>query len=328
MDTWSLLTDAKVEVSCTTDDPADSLAEHDRIARSELRTRVVPAYRPDKAMRINAPGFVDYLVTLGRSADMTIDSFADLITALERRIEHFHAHGARLSDHAVDVPLPLTLPDGAALEALFARRRRGELLTEPELAGYVAGLLLRLGRAYAGRGWTMCLHIGALRNVNTRGFAALGADTGYDAIGEMTVAEPLARLLDALDRDGRLPKTMLFCMNPTMNAVLSSLAGCFQDGSVAGKVQFGPAWWFNDHKDGNLEQMRVLASHGVLGTFVGMVTDSRSFASFPRHDYFRRLLCRLLGRWVADGEYPPDFDALGTIVRGVSYQNAKTYFGL
>jgi glucuronate isomerase len=191
---------------------------------------------------------------------------------------------------------------------------------------YISLLLLHLGRAYARKGWTMCLHIGAMRNTNSRAMASLGPDTGYDAIAETTIAGPLARLLDALDSDGMLPKTMLFCLNPTMNAMLSVLAGCFQDGKIVGKLQFGPAWWFNDHKDGNLDQMHTLANHGVLGTFVGMVTDSRSFAAFPRHEYFRRLLCRLLGQWVEAGEYPADVDALATIVRGVSYQNAKTYF--
>lgn len=328
MDAWSLMTDAKVEVSCTTDDPADTLAEHEEIARSQLKTRVFPAFRPDKAMRIAAPGFAEYLAKLSACADVSIGSFADLVTALGRRVDYFHARGARLSDHALDAQLPAVVPDDATLEALFARGLRGESLSEAEAGAYVSGLLLHLGRIYAAHGWTMCLHIGAVRNVNSRGFARLGADTGYDTIGELNVAMPLARLLDALDRDDRLPKTMLFCLNPTMNNALSTLTGGFQDGTIAGKVQFGPAWWFNDHKDGNLEQMKVLANHGVLGTFVGMVTDSRSFASFPRHDYFRRLLCRLLGRWVADGEYPADYDALGTIVRGVSYQNAKSYFGM
>ncbi|CAH2599364.1 D-glucoronate/D-galacturonate isomerase [Rhodovastum atsumiense] len=328
MDTWSFLTQARVEVSCTTDDPADDLAAHAALARSDLSTRVLPAYRPDKAMRIDADAFPAYLEQLGRTANVGIDSFASLVRALTARIDFFHDHGARASDHAVDVPLPTTIPDDATVERLFARRLAGETLTAEERSGYVAALLLHLGRAYARKGWTMCLHIGALRNTNSRGLAVRGPDTGYDAIAEMTIAAPLARLLDALDSENLLPKTMLFCLNPTMNAMLSVLTGCFQDGSVAGKLQFGPAWWFNDHKDGNLEQMRVLASHGVLGTFVGMVTDSRSFASFPRHDYFRRLLCRLLGRWVEDGEYPADLDALATIVRGVSHGNAKSYFGL
>ncbi len=326
MDTWSVLDQAKVEVSCTTDDPADDLAAHEELARSELKTRVLPAYRPDKAMRIEAPGFADYLRRLGAAAKVDITSFAALVRALESRVEFFHAHGARASDHAVDVPLPEMPPDDATVEKLFARRLAGDSLSLAERGAYVAALLVHLGRAYARKGWVMCLHIGAVRNVNSRAMASLGADTGYDTIGELSIAVPLARLLDALDRDNLLPKTMLFCMSPVMNPVLSALAGCFQDGSVAGKLQFGPAWWFNDHKDGNLEQMRTLANHGVLGTFVGMVTDSRSFASFPRHDYFRRLLCRLLGRWVEDGEYPADFQALSTLVRGVSYQNAKTYF--
>jgi glucuronate isomerase len=326
MDAWSFLTQARVEVSCTTDDPADDLKPHEELARSALTTRVLPAYRPDKAMRIEAAGFPAYLERLGRAADVEVTSFAGLVRALETRIEFFHAHGARASDHALDVALPATIPDDAAAERQFAGRLAGETLTAEERGVYIAALLPHLGRAYARKGWTMCLHIGALRNTNSRGLASLGPDTGYDAIGGAAVAAPLARLLDALDSERLLPKTMLFSVDPNMNAILSVMAGCFQDGTVAGKLQFGPAWWFNDHKDGNLDQMRTLANHGALGTFVGMVTDSRSFASFPRHEYFRRLLCRLLGRWVEDGEYPADFDALATIVRGVSYQNAKTYF--
>jgi glucuronate isomerase len=326
MDTWSFLTSAGVEVSCTTDDPADDLASHIELADSKLTTRVLPAYRPDKAMRIEAPAFLAYLEHLGAAANVEIRDFASLLRALEARIDFFHAHGARASDHALDAALPAAIPDDATVERLFARRLAGEVLTAEERGGYISLLLLHLGRAYARKGWTMCLHIGAMRNTNSRAMASLGPDTGYDAIAETTIAGPLARLLDALDSDGMLPKTMLFCLNPTMNAMLSVLAGCFQDGKIVGKLQFGPAWWFNDHKDGNLDQMHTLANHGVLGTFVGMVTDSRSFAAFPRHEYFRRLLCRLLGQWVEAGEYPADVDALATIVRGVSYQNAKTYF--
>jgi glucuronate isomerase len=326
MDTWSFLTQARVEVSCTTDDPADDLAPHAQLAASALGTRVLPAFRPDKAMRIEAAGFPAYLERLGQAADVSVGSFANLVRALEARIDFFHRHGARASDHALDAALPATIPGDATVERLFARRLAGEALTAEERGSYTAALLLHLGRAYARKGWVMCLHIGAVRNVNSRGLAALGPDTGFDTIGEATIAVPLARLLDALDSERLLPKTMLFCMSPTMNTVLSSMTGCFQDGTVAGKVQFGPAWWFNDHKDGNLEQMRILGNHGVLGTFVGMVTDSRSFAAFPRHDYFRRLLCRLLGKWVEDGEYPADTDALATIVRGISYENAKGYF--
>ena len=328
MDTWAFLEQAKVEVACTTDDPADDLAQHAEIAASALKTRVLPAYRPDKAMRVNAPGFVDYLAHLSSVSGVKISSFESLIAALANRVEFFHARGARISDHAVDIALPAVKPSAAQLEALFAKRIGGQELNDAELGQYIRGLLEGVGRVYAKFNWAMCLHIGAQRNNNSRMMGRLGADTGYDSISDMSCSAGLASLLDALDADDQLPKTMLFCLNPGMNEVLSTLIGCYQDGSVAGKIQYGPAWWFNDHKDGNLQQIQTLGNHGVLGTSVGMVTDSRSFASYPRHDYFRRLLCRQLGQWVEAGEYPADIDALSQIVRGVSYENAKRYFGL
>jgi glucuronate isomerase len=328
MDTWSLLEQAKVEIACTTDDPADDLLQHGDIAKSGLKTRVLPAYRPDKAMRINQPGFTDYLQRLGDVAKLRIDSFAALIEALARRVDYFHACGARISDHAIDLPLPAVAADAAQLEALFAKRVGGAMLSDAENALYLRGLLEAIGRVYANFGWTMCLHIGAMRNNSSRMLETLGPDTGYDSVSDMGTSAGLAALLDALDAKDELPKTMLFCLNPNMNEVLSTMMGNFQDGSVPGKVQFGPAWWFNDHKEGNLQQMVNFANHGVLGVFVGMVTDSRSFASYPRHDYFRRLLCRQLGQWVEAGEYPADMQALSGIVRGVCYENAKRYFGL
>jgi glucuronate isomerase len=326
MDTWSFLEAAKVEVSCTTDDPADDLAAHRELARSALKSRVLPALRPDLAMRIEAEGFPAYLERLGKAADVSIVSFAALVKALERRIDAFHALGARASDHAVDLALPEAMPDDATVERLFARRLAGETLSQAERGQYIAALLLHLGRAYARKEWVMCLHIGALRSISTRGLATVGRDAGYDCISEFPVVNALARLFDTLDAEGLLPRMMLFPLDPGQFTALAALAGCFQDGKISGKLQLGPAWWFNDTRDGNLEQMKVLANQGVLGTFVGMVTDSRSFASFPRHDYFRRLLCQLLGQWVEDGEYPADFEALATIVRGVSYANAKGYF--
>jgi glucuronate isomerase len=205
---------------------------------------------------------------------------------------------------------------------------RGELLGDLEQAQYLRGLLEAIGGVYAKYDWTMCFHIGAMRNNNQRMLETLGPDTGFDSISDMTTSNGLVALLSALDADKQLPKTMLFNLNPAMNEVLSTMIGNFQDGSVAGKVQFGPAWWFNDHKLGNLNQILAFGNHSVLGIFVGMVTDSRSFASYPRHDYFRRLVCRQLGEWVAAGEYPEDFDALATIVRGICYDNAKKYFKL
>ncbi|MFG6489280.1 glucuronate isomerase [Roseateles sp. BYS78W] len=328
MDTWAFLEQAKVEIACTTDDPADDLAQHDELARSALKTRVLPAYRPDRAMRINKPDFAEYLGQLGKAAGITIDSFAALVKALDDRVGYFHARGARISDHALDIPLSVAPVSAAECEALFARRLGGAELSEAQAGVYLRGLMEALGRVYARHGWAMCLHIGAHRNNNSRRMREMGPDTGYDSISDMSCSSSLAALLDALDSTDELPKTLLFCLNPAMNEVLSTLIGAFQDGSVRGKLQFGPAWWFNDHKDGNLAQLATLANHGVLGTFVGMVTDSRSFASYPRHDYFRRLLCRLLGQWVEAGEYPDDMAALGDIVRGVCYENAKHYFGL
>jgi glucuronate isomerase len=279
-------------------------------------------------MRINRPGFVEYLATLGSVTGARIARYADLVAALADRVAYFHQRGARISDHAIDLPISPDAVTANECEALLARRLAGGILSEAEQGVFQRRLLQDLGAIYASHGWAMCLHIGAQRNNSQRAMQMLGPDTGFDAISDAGHSRGVAALLDALDADGALPKTMLFCLNPAMNEILAAMIGCFQDGSVAGKVQMGPAWWFNDHKDGNLRQLRALANHGVVGTFVGMVTDSRSFASYPRHDYFRRLLCRQLGRWVTDGEYPNDQQALETIVRGVCYDNAKRYFAL
>jgi glucuronate isomerase len=328
MDTWAFLEQAKVEIACTTDDPADDLLQHDEIAKSALKTRVLPAYRPDAAMRINKEGFIDYVLRLSSVSGVEIDSFASMMQALAKRVDYFHARGGRISDHAIDIPLPAVAASAEELEAMFAKRIKGELLTDTEAAQYLRGLLEAIGAVYARYDWTMCFHIGAMRNNNQRMLSTLGPDTGYDSISDMTTSAGLVALLDALDAAKTLPKTMLFNLNPAMNEVLSTMIGNFQDGSVGGKVQFGPAWWFNDHKVGNLDQLVAFGNHSVLGIFVGMVTDSRSFASYPRHDYFRRLVCRQLGEWVEGGEYPDDFDALSTIVRGICYENAKNYFKL
>jgi len=328
MDTWSFLEQAKVEIACTTDDPADDLLQHAEIAASGLKTRVLPAYRPDNAMRIGKEGFADYVVRLSEVSGIKIDSFASMMAALANRVEFFHARGGRISDHAIDMPLPVVAATQEQLEAIFARRIAGEQVSDLEQAQYLRGLLESVGTVYAKFGWTMCFHIGAMRSNNLRMLQTLGPDTGFDSISDMTTSNGLVSLLSALDANDQLPKTMLFNLNPAMNEVLSTMVGNFQDGSVAGKVQFGPAWWFNDHKLGNLAQILAFGNHSVLGVFVGMVTDSRSFASYPRHDYFRRLVCRQFGEWVEGGEYPNDFEALSTIVRGICYENAKKYFGL
>ena len=328
MDTWSFLEQAKVEIACTTDDPADDLLQHAEIANSGLKTRVLPAYRPDNAMRIGKEGFADYVTRLSAVSDIKIDSFASMMAALAKRVEFFHARGGRISDHAIDMPLPVVGATQDQLESIFARRIAGETLSELEQAQYLRGLLESIGTVYAKFGWTMCFHIGAMRSNNLRMLQTLGPDTGFDSISDMTTSNGLVSLLSSLDANDQLPKTMLFNLNPAMNEVLSTMIGNFQDGSVAGKVQFGPAWWFNDHKLGNLAQILAFGNHSVLGVFVGMVTDSRSFASYPRHDYFRRLVCRQFGEWVEGGEYPNDFEALATVVRGICYENAKKYFQL
>ena len=252
------------------------------------------------------------------------------MAALAKRVGYFHERGGRISDHAIDIPLPTVAATPEQLEAMFAKRmRRRAAVRRWSRRQYLRGLLEAHRHACTRKyDWTMCLHIGAMRNNNQRMLETLGPDTGFDSISDMTTSNGLVALLSALDAHDQLPKTMLFNLNPAMNEVLSTMIGNFQDGSVAGKVQFGPAWWFNDHKLGNLNQILAFANHSVLGVFVGMVTDSRSFASYPRHDYFRRLVCRQLGEWVAGGEYPDDFEALATIVRGICYDNAKNYFKL
>lgn len=326
MDSWSFLRQARVEVVCTTDDPADDLSHHRAIAASELETRVVPAFRPDRAMKINDSRFIEYLHTLSALTGESAQTFAGLARALASRIAVFHRHGARVSDHGVDLPLPAQMPSETELEALFQRRLDGQLLDPAQQAAFQAGLLAALGRHYAEHGWTMCLHIGAQRNNNSRQFRRLGADAGFDSISDMSCGAGIAALLDKLDAAEQLPKTILFCLNPGLNEVLSTMLGNFQGPEARGKVQFGPAWWFNDHQEGNLAQLRTLAAHSALGAFVGMVTDSRSFASFPRHDYFRRLLCRQLGRWMAGGEYPDDAGLMANLTADICYRNAKHYF--
>lgn len=328
MDTWSFLEQANVEIACTTDDPADDLAEHAAIAKSGLKTRVIPAYRPDGAMSVNSQGFAAYLDKLSASVGFGVNSFDSLMHALIDRVDYFHQAGARISDHAIDFPLPESIPDLTVAEQLFSKRLRGELLSSAEIGQYHSAMLERLGRAYAERRWTMCLHIGALRDVNSRMVEQIGQATGYDSITDFSYAGGVAALLNGMERDDQLPKTMLFCLNSSMNEVIATMIGNFQAGPVKGKIQYGPAWWFNDHKEGNLQQFITLANLGSFGTSVGMVTDSRSFASYPRHDYYRRLLCRQLGNWVSGGEYPNDSAALATIVRGICYENARDYFGM
>jgi len=331
----ALLRGMRVRAVCTTDDPADSLEWHAGYAAYRAgpgalpgEPVMVPTFRPDRALAVEASGpWKAYLPRLGAAAGVDIGSYRGLVQALESRHAFFDKMGCRLSDHGL-ARVPGRPVTEARAQALFALAFAGAQLSPEEAEGLKTALLLEVGRMDARRGWTMQLHLAALRNLNTRALASLGPDTGFDSANDPVLATPLAALLDALESEGLLPKTILYSLNASDCALLADVMGCFQDGSPAGKMQLGPAWWFNDHIDGIEHQLRVLSSHGLLARFVGMLTDSRSFLSFPRHEYFRRVLCRLVGGWMERGEAPSDFSAMGGIVRDISYRNAKAHFGV
>lgn len=328
MSARSLITSSNVEVVCTTDDPADSLEYHQLLAKdTSFATRVLPTYRPDKAVNITASDFPQYIAKLAGVCNMEIKSVDDVITALLRRADFFASNGGKISDHAF-VYVPFERADDDVIDSIFARAMAGEAITEKEADCYKTKIMLALGRKFHSLGWTMQLHIGAQRNNNTRMFEKLGPDTGFDSISDEKIAGKLAQFLDALDYEGKLPKTILYTLNPVHNFVLGTMLGNFQSSEVPSKIQFGTAWWFVDHRDGMEEQMRNLANLGLLSKFVGMLTDSRSFLSYPRHEYFRRILCNLIGDWVENGEYPDDEDALREIVEGICYKNAKKYLNI
>ncbi|MBW7982724.1 glucuronate isomerase [Enterobacillus tribolii] len=317
-----------VKMVGTTDDPIDDLHHHQAIADdSSFTVKVLPSWRPDKAFNIDAATFADYMQKLGAAADVDIRRFSDVCRALSVRMEHFAAHGCKVSDHALDVVM-YAEADESALDAILSRRLQGEALTEREVAQFKTGVLLFLGGEYQKRGWVQQYHIGALRNNNSLMFERIGPDIGFDSINDAPVAQPLSRLLDAQARNGGLPKTILYCLNPRDNEVLGTMVGNFQGEGMAGKMQFGSGWWFNDQKDGMQRQMTQLAQLGLLSRFVGMLTDSRSFLSYTRHEYFRRILCQMIGRWVADGEAPADMGLLGDMVKNICFDNAKNYFAI
>jgi glucuronate isomerase len=316
-----------VEVVCTTDDPTDDLSWH-RAFRSGTKPqpiRLFPAFRPDKAILIENPAFLSYIEKLGQSAGVSIHSSAHLFDALDRRMDFFEAHGCCISDHGLE-KLPAAGFTETQAEAVFQKRLSGREISPDEAEIFQAAVLHHLGSEYARRGWVQQFHLGALRNNNSRLLRQVGADAGCDSIGDFQQAPGLSRFLNRLDSENRLAKTILYNLNPADNEVFATMAGNFNDGSTPGKIQWGSAWWFLDQKDGMEKQINTLSNLGLLARFVGMLTDSRSFLSFPRHEYFRRILCNLIGRDVRNGELPPDFDLLGPLVRDVCYQNAKNYF--
>ena len=303
-----------VEVICTTDDPADTLEYH--AALRDFSTKVLPTFRPDKAVDIDKPTFMPYIESIG------VRSWAEYEAWLRARIEYFAGFGCRLSDHAMEY-VPFAEGDPAPV---FEKRMRGEELTRVEIDSFKTAALAVCAEEYTARGWAMQIHIGAMRNNNRRMFEKLGADAGFDSINDLSIAEKLSALLNHLEYRGVLPKTILYTLNPKDNYVLGTMLGNFQSAPTPGKIQFGSGWWFNDQRDGMVAQMQALANLGMISRFVGMLTDSRSFVSYPRHEYFRRIMCNLIGGWVEDGEYPADFDALKKIVQGIAYYNAKNYF--
>ena len=312
----NLIKKSNVEVICTTDDPADDLRYHKQLREEGFTTKILPTFRPDKLVNIEKPEFLPYIEANG------IDSFEKACSWMVERIAFFHENGCRLSDHALEY-VPFAIGDA---KAVFQKKIKGEDLTVEEIDTFKTAMLAVCAKEYTKLEWAMQLHIGALRNNNTRMFQKLGADTGFDSINDLCIAEKLSAFMNYLDTDDILPKTILYTLNPKDNYVLGTMLGNFQRGPVKAKIQFGSGWWFNDNASGMEAQMDALANLGVLGKFVGMLTDSRSFVSYPRHEYFRRILCNMLGSWVEKGLYPKDFDALKNIVEGICYYNAKEYF--
>ncbi|MCD7756072.1 MAG: glucuronate isomerase [Firmicutes bacterium] len=324
-----LIRKSNVAMIGTTDDPIDSLEWHEKIAADPTITvQVCPSYRPDKAINIQKAGFTDYMTKLAHAVGKEkLATMQEVLDALVERLEFFHDHGCRASDHGLDY-IPYQDYTVEQADAVYQKALRGEALTTQEIDGYQTVILKHLGRAYHRLDIAMQLHYSCLRNNNERIYRIMGPDTGVDSIAQNTCGGNIANLLSALDLEGHCPKTILYSLNPADNAQLGTLIGCFQDSSIPGKMQHGSAWWFNDHKVGMEEQMRSLANLGLLGNFVGMLTDSRSFLSYARHDYFRRILCNLIGHWVEDGEYPNEDASLKKIVEGICFNNAARYFNL
>ena len=323
----NLILQSGVTLICTTDDPADDLKWHKILAEDEnFPVQVLPAWRPDKAMNLEKPDYVEYLEKLGKAAGMEIKTFADLKEALKKRMAFFDSMGCKASDHGLNY-VAYAPASEEEMEAVFAKRMNGEAVSAEEEKKFKTAFMLFVAGEYSRLGWVMQLHYGCKRDNNTSMYNKLGPDTGCDCINNYAPAAELADFLNAVNEAGSLPKTILYSLNPNDDEVIGTIIGCFQNADTVGKVQQGSAWWFNDNKTGMMKQMTSLANLGLLGNFLGMLTDSRSFLSYPRHEYFRRILCELIGGWVENGEYPKDMKTLEKIIKGISYNNAVRYFG-
>ena len=323
----NIIKQSNVTLICTTDDPVDSLEWHKKLAEdNSFDVQVLPAWRPDKAMNIEKVTYLDYMAQLEAASGMKIATFADLKKALCNRMDFFASMGCNVSDHALEYVMyaPATEDE---IEAIFAKRLAGNGVSREEELKFKTAFMIFVGNEYARRDWVMQLHYGCKRDNNTPMFDRLGPDTGYDCINNYAPSSEMADYLNALNQNGNLPKTIIYSLNPNDNQAIGTILGCFQDSTAVAKIQQGSAWWFNDHKVGMQDQMTSLANLGNLSGFVGMLTDSRSFLSYTRHDYFRRILCNLIGGWVDNGEFPADYDTLEEIVKGICYNNAVAYFG-
>lgn len=317
---------ANVHTICTTDDPVDTLEYHKIIRESDFKVNVLPAWRPDAAMMVeSAETFNSYVDKLEKAAGKSISNFTAFIEAIEARHRFFHENGCRLSDHGLDTIYAADYTV-AEIAASFTKIRSGKSLSPEEILKFKSAMLFEFGVMDHSRGWAQQYHLGALRNNNTRLFKLLGPDKGFDSIGDLEIARPLSKLLNRLDSEDKLAKTILYNLNPRDNEMMATMTGNFQDGTIPGKLQYGSGWWFLDQKDGMENQMKALSNLGLLSRFVGMLTDSRSFLSYPRHEYFRRILCNLLGNDVENGEIPADMGLLGKMVEDISFNNAKYYF--
>ena len=321
----AMIKKSNVKYIGTTDDPIDNLEYHIQISKDEnFDCEVRPSFRPDKALKIQGEGFADYINLLGKTENIEINDYETLLNVLEKRLDFFVENGCQITDHSLERVYfrQATLEE---VDAIFKKALNGEELSIEEIEKYSTLTMISLGRMYSKRNMVMQLHIGALRNNNTRMFKKLGADVGFDSIDDGEIATGISRLLDSLDMTDELPKTILYCLNPKDNEVLGTMIGNFQGGGVAGKIQFGSGWWFNDQKDGMERQMMALSQLGLISQFVGMLTDSRSFLSYTRHEYFRRILCNYIGNLVENGEYPCDMEILGEIIENICYNNIEKY---
>lgn len=324
----NLIRKMNVEVICTTDDPVDSLEHHRKIREDGFETRVLPAWRPDKTMAVeDTDVYNNYLESLEGASEMTISTYMELLTALQIRHDYFHQMGCRISDHGLEGFYSEEI-DHQEIERVFVKIRKGRTLNKKEVSQFKSAMLIELAVMDHEAGWAQQFHVGAIRNNNTRNFLNLGPDTGFDSIGDFKMAKSMSHFLNRLDEQNQLAKTIVYNLNPVDNALIATMVNNFNDGKTAGKMQFGSGWWFMDQKYGMTDQINTLSSLGLLSRFVGMLTDSRSFLSYPRHEYFRRILCNLVGKDVESGEIPNDPSLIDNLIRNVCYYNAKEYFAL